>query len=244
MTGDSDNSGDHRAPSLEVAAPADRDVRRALEDFIRLIHLADLQHRRLWAMRLALAYAVWIGVAGAGLLVVVGQSGEQAALGLIAVRAVTWLSWVTGGFALWSATTTCGSQPAAVTELARLRGYPEEAVRWCSTGALALRVTYLTAIPALLLAGLGLGWSPSVHALLWTLVLCGALVGYAMVLGACVALVARLACVTSPRRARSVALSLVAVPYLAHAAWPQVPSIPTMFAWLTERLVAVGAMTV
>ena len=39
------------------------------------------------------------------------------------------------------------------------------------------------------------------------------------------------------------ALALVAVPYLAHAAWPQVPSLPTVLAWLIEHLLAVGAMT-
>jgi hypothetical protein len=218
-------------------------LRRAVSDALRLVVLTDNQHRRSWAMRLAFAYAIWIGVAGAGLMVAIAHGGEDAALGLIVVRAVTWLSWVVGGLALWAAAKPIGGQPCAITELAKLRGYSEAAVRWSSTAAVALRVTYLTATPALLLACLSLGWPRSLHAMLWTVVLCGCVAAYAIVLGASVALLARLACVMTLRHARLTAFALVAVPYLAHAAWPQIPSLPTVFAWLTERLLTVGAMT-
>jgi hypothetical protein len=219
------------------------DLWRAVSDAIRLVVLTDNQHRRLWTMRLASAYAIWIGVAGAGLMVAIAHGGEDAALGLVVVRAVTWLSWVVGGLALWAAAKPIGGEPCTVTELAKLRGYSEAAVRWSSTAAIALRITHLTATPALLLACLSLSWLRSLHAMLWTLVLCGCVAAYAVVLGASVVLLARLACATNPRHARLTALALVAVPYLAHAAWPQIPSLPTVFAWLIERLLAVGAMT-
>lgn len=218
-------------------------VRRAVSDMTRLIVLTDNQHRRLWTLRFARAYAIWIGVAGAVLMVAVAHTAEGVALGLVVVRAVTWLSWVVGGLALWAAAKLYDAPACAVTELARLRGYPQAAVRWSSTAAVAVRVTYLTAMPALLLSCLSLGWLRSPRAIFWIVVLGGCVAAYSIVLGACVALLARLAQTTSPHHARLTALALVAVPHLAHAAWPQIPSIPSAFAWLVDRLLAVGAMT-
>lgn len=220
-------------------------MRRAFLDGLRLARLTDYEQRRLWGMRIASAYAVWIGIAGGVLMLAVASDAKGGPLGLIVVRSVGWLTWIAGGLALWSAAGACANPgaPCPVAELAALRGYSRTSVERGRSAAVTFRVAYLIAVPSLALASLSLGWARSVPVLLWTGALCAAVLAYSLVLGTSVALLARVACALWPRHARATALALVVVPHLAHLAWPRVPSVLTLFAWLLERLLYVGAMT-
>jgi hypothetical protein len=168
-------------------------------------------------------------------------NGSDAAPGIVA-RALFWLSWLVAGTAALSATSelaVLGANDGFATLLAQ-RGFAASALAPARLVATALRIGRTTALPGVALAVLAGALARSVPGLFAAFVLSAQVLGYSVLLGGTLAVLARWSALLQPQRARLLLLSLVLVPELVRGTWSGVPSVPAFFGALLEQLPARG----
>ncbi len=204
----------------------------------------DVRARTLPGARLARWLGGLVALGFAGAMLVLAFSEGRDVLDVLAIRATEWLAWLAAGVA---ALATARDLAAAddrdgFTALTLERGYTRRDLSVARTAATARAIARAAGLPALVLAAMALLLSGTPALAARRAVLCVALLGYVGLLAIMLALLARWAASLSPRRPRSVFLVLVLGPYLAHAAWPLVPSVPSFFGGLVSHLLAIGVV--
>jgi hypothetical protein len=212
----------------------------------RFVTLIDLESARLGArfgMRAASVLGVMIAFGFAIALIAAGREGSALAPAVV-TRALGWLSWVVAGSAALAAARELGARGAddAFAALAAQRGVPAATLGPARLLAAGLRIARAVAIPGLALAILAAGLADSAARLGAGLLLALEVLGYSVLLGATLAVLARWSAMLQPRRAGLLLAALVLVPELAREVWSGVPSLPHLFGVLLERFAARGAL--
>jgi hypothetical protein len=204
-----------------------------------LIALFTLGRHRGFGLRAARVYAFGVFVSYAVALSLTRGSDRRALIQGFVHAALSALSWV-GALAALSAAQSLAqaSDRDGLAALAAQRGFSERAVLRARALAVAVRITRLVAIPALLSVGVAVARGQS---LTWALVTAPALVVYAALLGLTLGVLALLSAELAPRHARALVAALILVPLLLSRAYPGLPSPPDAFASLLDRLLHAGA---
>ena len=202
----------------------------------RLLSITLLSSRRLSelaGMRMARVYAIGLLASFVLLIAVLPASTGPQVLGSVLARALGTASWIVAGLSALSAARDLRARDdtEGISTLAALRGHDARSLelsRWIAT---ALRIAVGVGLPVLLLTLFGClrlrepssaSWAPS-----WV----AFVVGYSVVLGAALALLARSAAWLNPRRGRLLLALVVLLPELARLVAPATPSVPRAFAW-------------
>lgn len=188
-------------------------------------------------MRMARVYALGLLASFALLLVVLPASTGPQVLGSVLARALGTASWIVAGLSALSAARDLRARDEAegISMLAALRGHDARSLELSRLLATALRIGVGVGLPVLLLTAFGClkvrepspaSWAPSWIAFV---------LGYSVVLGSAVALLARAAAWLNPRRGRLLLALVVLLPELARLVAPTTPSVPRAFAWALTR---------
>lgn len=220
-------------------------MRPAAARFRRLVALEDARLRRLFGMQLARILAVLVTLVALMAMFGAASDGGRSRAASIVHPALTWLTWLVGGCAALSAARDFKSvdEREGIAALTRLRGFDEAALEPARAIAVVSRIARLIAVPALLLALIGLLLSKSLAEVGWRALLCVAVVSYALLVGAVLGAVARWAALMSPRHGRSLLISAIVVPALLSSVWPAVPSLPALLDALNRAFRVLGAAT-
>lgn len=163
--------------------------------------------------------------------------GAGEAADVIALRLLAYASWIYGGFGL-SALLAAGQ--GSQIELARLRGQnPHQPLHRVTGMGLRLALgIFLSALPSVLLSALVLPDSSLLPERLLLIPLSGL---YAFALGTSLAAVGAFAERLTPRSPRITAALILLVPYTLHLTGTEIPSIPGLFSWFLEKMLALEA---
>jgi hypothetical protein len=176
---------------------------------------------------IALSYAIAIAI-------------DPPASAFLLDRALTTLAWVPGTvIALVAAREAGGAEDTnGAAELARLRGFGAKELSQARFLGTALRIARAVGVRGLLLAlfAASRAAESSLTELRWVL---GVAV-VALVLGALLAGLSRLAAAVLPERGRFVLMAGVALASVAAALWPAAPSLGSVFGALAPGVLGIG----
>jgi hypothetical protein len=177
-------------------------------------------------------------------MIVLARTSGTDALHTPVVRALLWLSWLTTGVAAWSTARDLSARDDqdGITSLVLQRGHDAAALSRARSLATVSAVFSVTAPPASVLAVLAVALSDSVALATSRALFALGTLAYVGVLALVLGVSARWAVSLHPRRGRSVFLALILGPHLARSVWPDVPSVPALFAWLLDQLWRLGAV--
>jgi hypothetical protein len=182
------------------------------------------------------------GTYGSGIAVsyAIAIALDPSATAMLLDRAVTTLAWVPGAIiALVAARDADGAEDAGGdAELARLRGFSSKELSHARLLGTALRIARVIGVRALLLAlfAASRASESSLTEAHWVL----GVVIVAVVLGATLALLSRLAATVLPERGRFLLMAGVALASVAGVLWPAAPSLGDFFAALAPGLLGIG----
>jgi hypothetical protein len=201
-----------------------------------LVRLCSKAQRELWGLRLGRLYGIGIGISY-GVVELVGPASTTTSVRLW-VRAVATASWVAGIGALSLARDLSARDAACgLGGLTRLRGYGEAELERARTLAGALRLSTTVALPGILLSLASLLHLHTLRGTAVALALAALTLPYALLVGGCLAPLARACSRWLPGRGRLLLLSLVLGPWLIGSGLKlHVPSLPAAFGWLLEHL--------
>jgi hypothetical protein len=210
-----------------------------------LVSLASARLRELFGFRAARVLGV--GIAGGHALAMLGlvAGGGADVADVLVVRALGWLSWLAAGSAALAAARDLAEldDRDGISALAAQRGFARTLLEPARSVAACVCIASVVAIPGVALALFSLALSPSANAIVPRAMLAFGVLGYAALLGVTLATLARWSVALSPRASRSVLAALVLVPELLANAWPDVPSVPAVFAELRHHLLGLGAVS-
>ena len=179
------------------------------------------------SQRRAFRSALWSGVSLAllstPLIAVLARTSAADATDILAVRVLAYASWLVGGFGAWAFFGPGAVSPMADT-LARERGFSTSDLGTLWSVGVAVRLAQAIFLITLLPQALLL---PAVAA-------------YATLLGGVIAALGSLARRLTPRHPRATLALLVLLPYFASFWFSAIPSVPGVFGWLLDGLIALG----
>jgi hypothetical protein len=165
---------------------------------------------------------------------------EPSASATLLDRGLTTLAWVPGAvIALVAARDADGTEDASgAAELARLRGFSAQQLSRARLLGTALRIARAVGVRGLLLAlfAASRAAESSLTEARWVV---GAAV-IAIVLGAVLSLLSRLAAALLPERGRLLLMAGVALASVAGALWPAAPSLGAFFGTLAPGVLGIG----
>lgn len=202
----------------------------------RLVTRAGSRRR---AFRSALWSGGLIALLSAPAIALLAGTSAADATDILALRVLAYASWLVGGLGCW-AFLAPDTELTATGTLARERGYSgEDLGRWWTAGV-AVRIAVAVFLVTLLPLGVSIALSTTATMLTSRLLLLPGVAGYAILLGSILALLARLARRLAPRFPRVTLAGLVLLPFLASFWFPETPSVPGVFGWLLDGLIALG----
>lgn len=193
--------------------------------------------------RRAFRSALWSGVSLAllstPLIAVLARTSATDATDILALRVLAYASWLVGGLGVWAFFAPGALSPMADT-LARERGYSADDLGALWTAGVATRIAAVVFLITLLPLGVSIALSPTTSLLVSRSLLLPAVAAYAALLGATLAGLGSLARRLTPRHPRATVAALVLLPYFASFWFPAIPSVPGVFGWLLDGLIALG----
>jgi hypothetical protein len=181
-----------------------------------------------------------IGLGYGGAMLVVAFAGARDVVQNVTLVALGVLTWAGGGLVALSAARPAAGAEAALSHLAALAGHRPGALAAARTVAAAGSVTSAIGWPAALLALLALTLAGSFSAAFERLLLLLGVIGYSLVAGASLGLLACWSAVLGGPRSRLLLVALVVLPELARVQAPAVPSVPAWLAALREALAGIA----
>jgi hypothetical protein len=230
-----------------MTAPPDlasHDGRSARQDarFKALFRLMDRQIRGLPAYKLARVLSAVVALAcGAAALALVA-AGQSRAVFALSVQALGWVSWTTGATLGVSAANgvRAGAATPGVEALVLQRGFTSGAVTSVELIASALRLALLVAAPSVTLGSLSIPLAGSLTGALGRALACAGMLGYALLFGVSMVLLARTARALAPHAGRVTFVFFLLGPLVLAELQPGFPSIPGLFAAVRDQLLAAG----
>jgi small-conductance mechanosensitive channel len=212
--------------------------------FLRLVALSNARLSTLFGMRFA-RFAGVLLLIGYGVAIVSAGAHGSTRPSVLVVRALGWLSWLVAASAASAAARDLAAFDVrdGVTDLASSRGFAPQALGPARMVAAAFRISSLTGVPALVIGLLALMFARSGAELFHRFLLCGAIAGYALLLGGALGALARWSAALSPAHGRSVLFAVVLLPELIQSTWPSFPSLPSTFARLLEGMRVIGVVS-
>lgn len=195
------------------------------------------------SQRRAFRSALWSGVSLAllstPLIAVLARTSAADATDILAIRVLAYASWLVGGFGAWAFFGPGAVSPMADT-LARERGFSTSDLGTLWSVGVAVRLALAIFLITLLPLGVSVALSPSTSLLLSRALLLPAVAAYATLLGGVIAALGSLARRLTPRHPRATLALLVLLPYFASFWFSAIPSVPGVFGWLLDGLIALG----
>lgn len=231
-------------PAVHGAAAQHHEPPRGLGRLVALASFYDTRLGGLPGVRVARWLGVLVALGFAGVMLVLAVAGGRDVLDIIAIRGLEWLAWIAAGIAALGSAGDLAALDArdGVAALALQRGYASGELALGRTIAAMRCIGRAAGWPALSLSVLALLLSGTAELALRRALLCLAVAGYVALLAVVLGALARWSASLSSRRPRVVLLALLLGPYLLRAAWPLVPSVPSLFGGLVPHLVAIGAI--
>lgn len=195
------------------------------------------------AQRRAFRSALWSGgmlaLFSTPWIVLLSRTSAADATDILALRVLAYASWLVGAFGCWAflAPDAGGSTTSA---LARERGFSGEELGQMWTVGVALRLALGIFLVPLVPLVASIALSPSRGLLLSRTLLLPGVAAYALLLGASLAGLGRLVLRITPRTPRLTLAVLVLLPYAAGLWFDDIVSLPGIFGWLLEGLIALG----
>jgi len=203
---------------------------------LRLAALYDAELARLFGVKLA-RYVAFLVVALA-----LARLIAKADAALVAVDALTWLSWWVGGLVTWSAAKNWRSFQVPVLALARECGVPASEQRWAAPLALGRRLALSLGMPGVALGALSFALSPDLaHAAARALLVLGTLL-YVVALSTGLAGLTQMCSKLSHAQVTSWLCVVLAGPEVLQQLWPATPSVLDTYAWLLKRVADLGGV--
>lgn len=202
----------------------------------RLVTRAGSRQR---AFRSALWGGGFVALVSTPAIVLLARTSAADATDILALRVLAYASWLMGGLGCWAFLAPSG-ETSATARLAQERGFSREDLGRLWTAGVALRIAMAVFLVTLLPLAVSIALSPSLALLASRLLLVPGVAAYAIVLGASLAWLARLTRRLTPRFPRITLAGLVLLPYWASFWFPATPSLPGIFGWLLEGLIALG----
>jgi hypothetical protein len=225
------------AASVDPREPERHDAR-----FKALVRLLDRQVRGLPAYKLARVLSAIVALAcGAAMLALVA-AGQSRAVFALAVQSLAWASWTTGvTLGLGSAAAPrAGAASTAVEALVLQRGFTLSSFARAEFLANTLRFALLVGVPSVALGLLSVPLAESLLGAARRALACAGMLGYALLFGVTLVLLARAARSLAPNASRLAFAGFVLGPLLLAELEPAFPSVPGVFAVLREQLLAAG----
>lgn len=208
----------------------------------RLARLFDDELKRLPGVRVARWLSVLVTVVSCAVILAHTNSGTRGVV-RAAVEGLAWLSWLAAGVAALSAAHHWRDFQEPIRTLASDRGVPSVAVSQAVPLGLVRRLSVLVGIPSLGLAALAIGLTTELDLLGPRLVLLLGMPVYAVLLAAGLALLTQASAALARAPARLWLMTLVLGPHLLRELWPRTPSVISVYQWLLEQLLSIGATT-
>lgn len=202
----------------------------------RLVTRAGSRRR---AFRSALWSGGFVALVSTPAIALLARTSAADATDILALRVLAYASWLVGGLGCW-AFLAPAADTTATASLARERGFSREDLGRLWTAGVTFRIASAVFLVTLLPLAVSIALSTSLAMLASRLLLLPGVAAYAIVLGGSLAWLAQLARRLTPRFPRVTLAGLVLVPFWASFWFPATPSLPGVFGWLLEGLIALG----
>lgn len=225
-----------------TASVEPRESERHGARFKALVRLLDRQVRGLPAYKFARVLSAIVALACAAAMLALVAAGQNRALFALSVQALGWASWTTGvTLGLSSAAPPrTGAANAAVEALVLQRGFTLGSFARAEFLANTLRLALLVGVPSVALGLLSVPLAESLLGASRRALACVGMLGYALLFGLTLVILARAARALAPNASRLAFTGFVLGPLLLAELDPAFPSIPGVFAVLREQLLTAG----
>jgi hypothetical protein len=206
------------------------------------VRLCEASLRALPTVRLARWATILVTLGAAAIILLLSRSGHPQELDAALASAAHVLTWTGAGLTALGYARSL-AQPGGIAVHAALlceRGVSERDIRRARFIAAVRRIALLPLVPALVLALVVALLSPSGPILLARLLSTVAIAAYVVVAALVLAALAGWSASLGGRRAGLTFVGLLLLPHFARDVWPATPSVPALFQWLRDGLLALS----